>query len=261
MRFKQLVLTAGVVAAIVLLDVAISLAAVSYNEITVATLVLTQIVTQLGLAAAWICIGPQALIPRVLAGIVVALAAFLQLESWGVQVAEEFELATVVEVVVILSALAALQLGGYGLVRTAPRSVDEETASENPQFSILQLMVATAVVAAVLAGLVRASNLPIAKREFSSLGLVIGSYFAAVTLGSLVATTLFERSAVPVATVVLASMALGLGIAVAMGHDSLMGPAPLLMGVMALAEVRAFGLLRSRGFRLRRVRRWAREVA
>ncbi len=182
----------------------------------------------------------------------VVAAAFWQLGVWNSRAADDFGLAVLVEAAVILSGLTALQLAGYRLSAGASRPAAGEIDSPIPQFTILQLMLATAVVAAMVAGLVHVSAVPLGSRANDGFSLVVGAYFAGVTLASLLAALLFQHAAVPVAAVVVASAALGLAVALAMRDEGLIGPAMLLMGATAMVETAAFGLLRRRGYRLQR---------
>ena len=251
---QQAALTLALVAAILLLDLLVSSAAVRYIQTNAATLVLAQIVAQIGLASAWIGIGPQAILLRTPSALVVVAAAFWQLGVWNSRAADDFGLAVLVEAAVILSGLTALQLAGYRLSAGASRPAAGEIDSPIPQFTILQLMLATAVVAAMVAGLVHVSAVPLGSRANDGFSLVVGAYFAGVTLASLLAALLFQHAAVPVAAVVVASAALGLAVALAMRDEGLIGPAMLLMGATAMVETAAFGLLRRRGYRLQRKR-------
>ncbi len=147
-----------------------------------------------------------------------------------------------------------MQLGGYRLAHCA-KAIEDQADSPIPQFSIRQLMAATAVVGLAFAGLARVSKAPPGHSANETVQFVVGCYFAAITLASLAASLLFEHSAVPVAAIVVTSTALGLAVALMLRRDDLIGPAMLLMGGTAMIETAAFGLLRHRGYRLRRVRR------
>ena len=191
---------------------------------------------------------------RFLAGLTVAAAAFGQLHAWGPMAVEEFELALIVECVVIAGGLATAQLLGFRLIRQVADAVESGADGSIPQFSISQMMFLTAAVAAVVAGLVRISNLAPGQRAVDTVGVIAGAYFAGVTLASLMASLAAEQPTVPLAAIGVGSLALGFSVALALHQNGLIGPGMLLMGAISTVEALAFGVLRRRGYRFCRAR-------
>ncbi len=244
----QILRTAGIVTAVLLLNGALLWSAIPYGPFEEAGLAVAVVAAEVGLCSVWAIIGRDFWLARLATALAAWTSVWMFLHNWHRLADEELLPGCWVQAVLVVGALLGLRVVGFRLVRFQTDASGEPSAPI-PRFSIRDIMIFTTLVGFALAAVIRLGSLTVG-RDASLLAEAVGAFLAFITLLSVLSTLALRQSVLPALLTCGASVLLGWGVGTAIRYDRVVST--LAIGAPAGLQVAVLMFFRQAGYRFMR---------
>ncbi|MGD9720333.1 MAG: hypothetical protein AB7O59_07125 [Pirellulales bacterium] len=242
----QVTRTAIVVAMLLAVDFVFVAVDPPYRPTMLGALAIGSMAAQVGLCATWLALGRDPAWLQFPAALLVFAGIREFLLRWNARAMDEFAPGYLVQAALVVLVLALMRANRFQLVRNNAAMAPSGAV---PQFSIRDILLATAVVAAAVFGLVRLSTMSL-NRDTPNITAIVGVFLGGLTLLAVLSTLTTRRYVLASWATCAVGAALGWMIARAIHYD--VPTTMVAFGTLTVLQVAVLGAIRVAGKCFRR---------